>query len=185
MTGRRAPRVVIMGVSAVGKSTVGAALARELRVPFLDADDLHSKASVAKMGSGTALDDTDRGPWLHACGRALASQPGGAVIACSALARRYRDILVQECPDAFFVHLSASIDGVARRAESRTDHFMPPGLLHSQFATLEQLEPDENGVVVDAGQELSTTLSEIRSSPFPSSERGTPRADRLPDLINA
>jgi gluconokinase len=161
VTDRQKRRIVIMGVSAVGKSTVGAALAHELGIPFLDADDLHSKASVTKMASGTALNDTDRAPWLQACGRALANQPGGAVIACSALARRYREVLVRECADAFFVHLSASIDGVARRAESRVDHFMPAELLRSQFATLEDLEPDENGVVVDAGASLPTVLSEI------------------------
>lgn len=154
-------RVVVFGVSAVGKSTVGAHLAKVLGVPFIDADDLHPSTSIAKMARGEPLHDADRMPWLHACGRALASAPQGGVLACSALARSYRRVLVDEAPGATFVHLAAEFDLIRLRAEQRTGHFMPPALLESQFATLEPLEPEENGLVADADNELPVILAEI------------------------
>src|SRR5438093_8699296 len=87
------PLVVVMGVSGSGKSTVGAALAQRLRVPFADADDFHPEANIAKMTAGQALDDHDRHPWLEAIGAWLADHPDGGVMSCSALKRRYRDQL--------------------------------------------------------------------------------------------
>lgn len=143
-------RIVVMGVSAVGKSTIGRLLADELSLPFLDADDLHTPASVEKMRSGIALTDADRLPWLVECGRALAGSAGGAVIACSALTRAYRDTLRTEAPDAWFVHLHADPVHLQERAAQRTGHFMPPSLLASQLATLEPLAADERGMTVDA-----------------------------------
>lgn len=148
MTG--SPRIVVMGVSAVGKSTVGTALADRLGIPFLDADDLHPGASVEKMRAGLPLTDEDRAPWLRICGEALGTAPGGAVLACSSLARRYRDALRAVAPDAFFVYLAADRAHVLERASSRDGHFMPVSLLASQFDTLEPLERDESGATIDA-----------------------------------
>lgn len=143
------PLVVAMGVSGSGKSTVGAALAQRLRVPFADADDFHPAANIAKMTAGHALDDDDRRPWLEAIGRWLEDHgPGGGVMSCSALKRAYRDQLRAHARACEFLHLAGSPEVIARRQASRPGHFMPPSLLVSQFATLEPLEPDEPGVTV-------------------------------------
>lgn len=144
------PLLTVMGVSGSGKTTVGAALAQRLRVPFADADDFHPPENVAKMAAGTPLDDTDRLPWLHTIGDWLAAHAeGGGVISCSALKRSYRDVLREAAPALFFVHLDGSREVVARRVQGRPGHFMPAGLVDSQFATLEPLGPDENGVALD------------------------------------
>lgn len=152
-----APAIVVMGVSASGKSTVAAELARRLGVRSEDADDLHSRANVEKMAAGTPLDDDDRWPWLTAVGERLAHGVvgGGLVIACSALTRAYRDRLREACPHAVFVHLSGSPELLARRARERAGHFMPPGLLDSQLAALEPLQRDEPGVVVDVNASIA------------------------------
>lgn len=144
-----APLVVVTGVSGSGKTTVGAALARALDVPFCDADDLHPEVNVAKMASGRALDDRDRLPWLELVGHWLADHAeGGGVTACSALKRSYRDLLRSHAPAVGFLHLSADAEVLAERLASRSGHFMPPAMLRSQLATLEPLEPDEPGVCV-------------------------------------
>ncbi|WP_277501020.1 gluconokinase [Nocardioides sp. ChNu-99] len=145
------PLVVVMGVSGSGKSTVGAALAQRLRVPFGDADDFHPPANIAKMSAGHALDDADREPWLEAIGAWLAerAEARGGVVTCSALKRAYRDRIRESAPTAVFVHLAGSRAVIAARQASRPGHFMPASLLDSQFATLEDLEPDEAGFVVD------------------------------------
>lgn len=137
-----------MGVSASGKSSVGRALAGRLDVAFLDADDLHPQANVAKMAAGEPLDDDDRRPWLDAVGEAIAARDG-VVMACSALKRSYRDSIRRHAPDTVFVLLHGSTRLLTERATGRTDHFMPPSLLASQLATLEPLEDDERGTVVD------------------------------------
>jgi gluconokinase len=138
-----------MGVSGSGKSTVGAALAGRLRVPFEDADDLHPPENVAKMTRGEPLDDHDRWPWLERIGQWLAAHADGGVIACSALKRKYRDQLRHHCPSVEFLHLEGGRDVIEGRQASRPGHFMPASLLTSQFETLEPLAPDERGVVVD------------------------------------
>ncbi len=135
--------VVVMGVSGSGKSTVGAALAQRLRVPFIDADTLHPAANIAKMAAGEPLDDDDRYPWLERVGEWLAAQRDGAVVSCSALKRKYRDQLRAHCPGVEFVHLSGSAELIGGRLATRTDHFMPAALLRSQLDTLEPLGPDE------------------------------------------
>jgi len=144
--------IVVMGVSGVGKTTVGIELARRLGLDFIDADDLHSSENIAKMSAGVPLVDEDRWPWLDRVGAVLAGDPT-SVVACSALRRIYRDRLRATAPHTLFVHLDAAPARVAAQAEAREDHFMPPALLRSQIATLEPLEPDEHGirVVVDAG----------------------------------
>jgi gluconokinase len=140
--------LVVMGVSGSGKSTVGAALAGRLRVPFEDADDLHPQANIDKMTRGEPLDDDDRWPWLERIGQWLSGHADGGVIACSALKRKYRDQLRHHCPSVEFLHLEGGRDLIERRQASRPGHFMPRRLLTSQFETLEPLAPDEGGVVV-------------------------------------
>jgi gluconokinase len=142
-----------MGVSGSGKSTVGAALAQRLRVPFADADDFHPPANVTKMTAGHALDDDDRQPWLEAIGEWLAAHPDG-VMTCSALKRAYRDTLRRHSPEAQFIHLHGDREVITRRQATRPGHFMPASLLDSQFATLEPLEEDERGFVVDVDQSV-------------------------------
>jgi gluconokinase len=142
--------VVVMGVSGSGKSTVGAALARRLGVPFVDADTLHPSANVAKMAAGEPLGDDDRHPWLERVGEWLAGHGDGGVASCSALKRSYRDRLRAHCPAVTFLHLSGSPELIARRLAARSGHFMPAALLASQFDTLEPLGPDEAGVTVGA-----------------------------------
>ena len=149
-----------MGVSAVGKSTVGAELAERLGIPFLDADDLHDDAAVAAMSAGIALSDADRMPWLARVGDALAAQSGGAVIACSALALRYRDAIRASAPNVIFVHLDAPAEVLAIRAGAREGHFMPASLLSSQLATLEPLDDDERGFAVDASLPVADIVAE-------------------------
>lgn len=160
--GTAPPLVVVMGVSGSGKSTVGAALAQRLHVPFGDADDFHPEANIEKMAAGHALDDEDRAPWLAAIGQWLAERAttNGGVVTCSALKRRYRDRIVADAPDAVFVHLAGSRETIARRQASRPGHFMPASLLDSQFATLEDLEADENGFAVDIGQPVDDIVRE-------------------------
>lgn len=152
--------VVVMGVSGSGKSTVGAALAQRLRKPFADADDFHPEANVAKMSSGQALDDDDRRPWLDAIGRWLADHEAGGVMTCSALKRAYRDQLRSHAPDVVFVHLHGEREVITRRQSTRPGHFMPASLLDSQFATLEPLEADEAGFVVDVDQSVDQLVDQ-------------------------
>jgi gluconokinase len=150
--------IVVMGVSGSGKSTVGAALAQRLRVPFGDADDFHPAANIAKMTAGQPLNDDDRFPWLETIGQWLADHHDGGVMSCSALKRRYRDQLRKHCPEVEFVHLSGSPEVIGRRQASRPGHFMPPTLLDSQFATLEPLEADERGVTIDVDQNIDSIV---------------------------
>ena len=152
--------VVVMGVSGSGKSTVGAALAQRMRVPFADADDFHPAANIAKMSAGHALDDEDRYPWLESIGEWLAEHHDGGVMSCSALKHTYRDQLRRHCPDVAFLYLSGSHEVIRRRQASRPGHFMPAALLDSQFATLEPLGPDEAGIAIDVDQSIDAIVGE-------------------------
>ena len=152
--------IVVMGVSGSGKSTVGAALAQRLRVPFADADDFHPEANIAKMTAGHALDDDDRRPWLDSIGEWLAAHDEGGVMSCSALKRTYRDQLREHCPDVDFLHLAGTPEVIGRRQASRPGHFMPASLLASQFETLEPLAADEHGVDVDVDQNIDSIVNE-------------------------
>jgi carbohydrate kinase (thermoresistant glucokinase family) len=147
-----------MGVSGSGKSTVGAALARRLGVPFADADTLHPPTNIAKMTAGEPLDDKDRYPWLENVGEWLAGHRDGGVVSCSALKRKYRDQLRAHCPRVEFLHLSGSPELIGGRLAARSDHFMPAALLRSQFDALEPLGVDEIGVTVDAGQDVDAII---------------------------
>ncbi len=151
--------IVVMGVSGSGKSTVGAALAQRLRVPFADADDFHPPANIAKMSAGQALNDDDRYPWLEAIGEWLAQRcSDGGVMSCSALKHKYREQLRNHCPGTVFLHLSGTPDVIAKRQASRPGHFMPASLLASQFETLEPLEVDERGITIDVDQSIDAIV---------------------------
>ncbi|MFB7476990.1 gluconokinase [Kitasatospora sp. NPDC056184] len=168
---RRAPCVVVLGVSGTGKTTVARLLAERLDAPFADADDFHRPADIARMAAGVPLDDAVRGPWLESVGRWLHerdAEGAGCVVACSALKRRYRDILRAACPGAYFLHLTAGHDLLAERIGRRTGHFMPPSLLTSQLATLEPLEPDERGATLFVGQApelIADTAADLLARP--------------------
>lgn len=152
--------LVVMGVAGSGKTTLGAALSQRLGVPFADADDFHPTANITKMSAGTPLDDDDRAPWLETIGQWLAERAGtGGVISCSALRRRYRDVLRHAAPTVAFVHLDGAPDVIRRRVAGRPGHFMPPELVASQFATLERLDPDEHGVVLDLDQPVNDLVA--------------------------
>lgn len=152
-------RIVVMGPSGSGKSLVGAALAARLGARFVDGDDLHPRANVAKMAAGTPLDDDDREPWLDAVALVLVRQ-APIVIACSALRRTYRDRIRATCADAWFVELVVPSAELRQRV-SRRDHFMPAALLDSQLATLEPLATDEVGARVANDAGLESVVSRI------------------------
>jgi len=148
-----------MGVAGSGKSTVGALLAARLGVPYADGDAFHPAANVEKMTAGVALTDDDRWPWLDAVGGWLAGhEHPGAVAACSALRRVYRDRLRAAVPELTFLHLDGSVALIAERVGSRSDHFMPADLVASQFATLEPPAGDERAVIVDAAAPPETIV---------------------------
>jgi carbohydrate kinase (thermoresistant glucokinase family) len=145
-------RVVVMGVSGCGKSTLGHVLAGRLAVPFVEGDDLHSGANVAKMAAGQPLTDEDRGGWLQALSERLqqsVNQEQGLVVACSALKKIYRDVLRQGAPDVLFVHLQGSPEVLTQRLQQRTGHYMPATLLQSQLAILEPLTTSESALTLD------------------------------------
>lgn len=162
MIGRR-PLVVVMGVSGSGKSTVGRLLAESLGADFVDGDDLHPEANIAKMSAGVPLTDEDRYPWLTKVGQVLAlSGEQGCVIACSALRRSYRDVIRAEAGQAVFVELDGTRELLAARM-NRPGHFMPPSLLDSQLVTLEPLQQDEKGVRCDVSQPASALVTRIET----------------------
>ncbi len=145
-------RWVIMGVCGCGKSAVGRRVAALLGARFIEGDELHAPASIAKMASGVPLDDGDRAAWLQRLRdeiRAAREQHQGLVVSCSALKRRYRDHLREGDPALRFVHLHGQRDLIARRLAARQGHYMPPVLLDSQWAALEPLQPDEAGMTLD------------------------------------
>jgi gluconokinase len=160
--------VVVMGVAGSGKSTVGAALAQRLLVPFVDGDTLHPAANIAKMTAGEPLNDDDRHPWLDRVGEWLAGHRDGAVVSCSALKRQYRDRLRVSCPRIEFLYLNGSPELIGRRLATRSGHFMPAALLRSQFAALEHLGSDEPGVSVDAEQEIQAIIETFLRAGGPS-----------------
>lgn len=143
---------VVMGVSASGKSTVGRLLAQARGATYLDGDDFHPPENVARMAAGQPLTDADRQGWLVALSARLAqarSVGEGVVLSCSALKRRYRDVLRQGVPGLKLVYLHGSRELLAARIAARTDHYMPPSLLDSQLATLEAPQPDEAALTFD------------------------------------
>lgn len=144
----RLTKIVVMGVAACGKTSVGEALAARCGMSFVDGDGLHPAQNIAKMSRGEPLTDEDRSPWLDRVGAVLADRaahPGGVVVACSALRRLYRDrIRAGAGAGLAFVFLDITVEEARRRIAARRNHFMPPALVESQFATLERPagEPD-------------------------------------------
>jgi gluconokinase len=155
--------VIVMGVSGVGKSTVAAELVRRTGWAFAEGDDLHPEANRRKMAAGRPLTDDDRWPWLRRVAGWIGEQEAtgrSAVLTCSALRRRYRDVLTDGHPSVRFVHLVASPDALRGRLEHRTGHYMPASLLESQLATLEPLEAGEPGVEVAAEHDVVAVVDE-------------------------
>ena len=156
---------VVMGVSGSGKSLIGARLARELHVEFVEGDDLHPPDNVRRMAAGIPLTDTDRKSWLTAIAARLreAKRAGtGLVASCSALKRSYRDLL-RSSSDARvqFVYLAGTRALLAERMANRRGHFMPSGLLESQLDTLEEPAPDERAWVCDIRETPDTIVASL------------------------
>jgi gluconokinase len=142
--------LVVMGVSGSGKSTIASMLAHRLHWTYEDADWFHPKSNIEKMHHGEPLNDADRWPWLHAIADwidATRQSGGHGVIACSALKRAYRDILIGDRRDVRLVFLQGDRDLIARRIAARADHFMAPELLNSQFDALEPPQADERPII--------------------------------------
>jgi gluconokinase len=159
--------VVVMGVSGSGKSTIAEALARRLGWTFKDGDVFHPAANVAKMHAGHPLTDEDRWPWLRAIADEIdrVCRAGGqTIIACSALKRAYRDILVHGRNDVRIVFLDGSEALIASRLAARKGHFMPPRLLASQFATLERPQPDERVITVSIDAPVEAVVDNVLAS---------------------
>ena len=153
-----------MGVSGCGKSEIGRRLAHRLGLAYAEGDDDHPAANVAKMAAGTPLDDADRQDWLlilQARIRAAQQDGIGLVLSCSALKRRYRDLLRQGDPALLFVHLDGARDLIAARMQARGDHFMPLALLDSQLRDLEPLAEDEAGLRLDIRLAPERLIEEI------------------------
>lgn len=142
-------RVVVMGVSGCGKSTVGRLLAARLGLPYIEGDELHPAENVARMAAGTPLTDDDRLPWLQRVGERLSAEPRGAVVACSALRRRYRDRLREQAPGLRLVFLYGPAQLLAGRLAARQGHYMPASLLPSQLQALEPPQADEQALALD------------------------------------
>jgi gluconokinase len=149
-----------MGVAGCGKTTVGKELALRLKLPFSDGDQFHPKANIDKMSRGIPLDDNDRLPWLGSIAEYInETLDSGAVIACSALKQRYRDILIGNHGEQVrFVYLKISRTAVYERLKARKDHFMPPELIDSQFAALE--EP-VSVITISAEKSVDDIIEEI------------------------
>ncbi len=156
--------LVVMGVAGSGKSTIAYRLANRLGWPMAEADEFHPQANIDKMSDGTPLTDEDRWPWLQALADWMAAEAAAGrstVVTCSALKRSYRDLL-RTAPGVRvrFVWLRGDAETIGARMLSRQDHFMPTTLLTSQFATLEPLTEDEDGVAVDVEQAADVVVSQ-------------------------
>ena len=158
--------IVVMGVAGCGKITIGQLLAGRLGVPYAEADSFHPAANIKKLREGLALTDQDRQPWLAAIADHM-RRDSRLVMSCSALKRKYRDILRQAAPRTWFVHLVIGQEAALARVATRPGHFMPPSLVPSQFADLEPLG-DETGLDVDATSPpdkiISTVLDALAAS---------------------
>ncbi|WP_299651470.1 gluconokinase [uncultured Jannaschia sp.] len=154
-------KILVMGVTATGKTTLGIELAQALRGRFVDGDDLHPRGNVRKMARGEPLTDRDRAPWLDRVGRTLAESDGITVIACSALKRAYRNRIRARAGFVTLVHLTGDRDTLERRLKARIGHYMPASLLDSQLATLEPPTRDEWPIVVEAIRPRRRLVGEV------------------------
>jgi gluconokinase len=156
--------IIVMGVSGSGKSTIGERLADRLGWTYEDGDSYHPPGNVAKMHAGHPLTDDDRWPWLKAIADAIDRETAAGqrmVIACSALKRAYRDVIVHGRDDVRIVYLKGSRELIARRLKARKGHFMPPDLLDSQFATLQEPTANEGAIVVDIDASIEAIVDDI------------------------
>lgn len=157
---------IVMGVSGSGKTTIGRILAENQGLPFYDADDFHPPQNVEKMRSGQPLNDHDRKPWLDTLSRHISdwNRRGGAVLACSALKKSYRNTLRSDGNHVQFIYLKGSKEMILKRMNDREDHYMPPSLLDSQFEALEE-PPDAITVFIDNPPEkiIAEILNEFTS----------------------
>jgi gluconokinase len=167
-------RVVVMGVSGCGKSTVAQGIAQALGLHFVEGDGLHPLGNVQRMAAGTPLTDADRHGWLQAVASELsdtAAHGTGVVVSCSALKRAYRDQLRAAAPDTRFVYLHGTPELLHQRMHERTGHYMPPSLLQSQLATLEPPGPDEAPIAIDIQWPPAAIVAEaarqLRENPAP------------------
>lgn len=157
-----ADKFVAMGVSGCGKSSVGAAVAKELGITYIDGDDLHPPENIAKMSRGIPLTDADRAPWLVRVGQRLAAFDGPVVIGCSALKRSYRDIVRDKAGESVcFLHLEGSRETLSERMAKRSGHFMPVSLLESQLATLEPPGLGETAITADIDQPFDQLVDSL------------------------
>jgi gluconokinase len=157
--------VVVMGVSGCGKTFVGEKLAEAIGADFLEGDSFHPPENIALMSSGHPLDDAHRAGWLDAIGKRLAeiaAEGDTAVAACSALKRIYRDRLRRHCPRVAFVHLAIDKETARARISGRKGHFMPASLVDSQFADLQPLDADEDGITLDGTADVSHLVPAAR-----------------------
>jgi gluconokinase len=153
--------IIVMGVSGSGKTSVGKSLAEQLGWDFYDADDFHPPENIAKMASGIALNDSDRAPWLASLHDLISSTLKAGrrgVLACSALKERYRQQLLDSNPDVQIVYLKGTYDLIWSRMSKRSDHYMKPQMLQSQFETLE--EPD-HALTVSASKPVTEIVQEL------------------------
>jgi carbohydrate kinase (thermoresistant glucokinase family) len=153
--------IVVMGVSGCGKSTIGIALASRLGWPFEEGDRYHLPSSLEKMAAHTPLEDADRWPWLEKLAELIRRHEAAgqsSVLACSALKRAYRDVLRSGAPRVRFLHLHGAQEVLQARLDARKGHFFPPDLLATQYATLEPLASDEDGIVVDVALDPDTQV---------------------------
>jgi hypothetical protein len=153
-------KIVVMGVTGCGKTTVGIALADALSIEFIDSDVLHSEANKTKMSSGIPLTDSDREPWLQEVSKTLQKHES-VVVACSALKKSYRSTISAGAPSTKFVHLSGTKELIFARLSERSHHFMPIGLLDSQFQTLEHLDDSECGKDFDISKSIDEIVHEV------------------------
>ena len=156
--------IVVMGVASSGKTSLGERLAERLGWPFRDADSFHPPANVAKMSSGIPLTDEDRKPWLAAIAAwidELRGNGGNGIVTCSALKKAYREVIVGDRPDVALVYLKGSRELIGQRMAARQHHFMPPALLDSQFATLEEPGTDENPLVVQVEASKEAIVEQV------------------------
>lgn len=156
--------IIVMGVSGCGKSTVAALLAERLGWAFVEGDALHPRANVEKMSQGVPLTDEDRLPWLQEIAQTVqswraAGQPG--VVACSALRRRYREVIAGAAADVRFAYLQGDFQLIKQRLATRQGHYMPVSLLESQFSALEVPASDEPAMILDVRGEAEGLVAEI------------------------
>lgn len=156
--------VVMMGVSGSGKTTIAEGVAARFGWDVLEGDSFHPQSNIDKMSRGVPLDDSDRLPWLQAIAAAIDAHlaaAGSAVVACSALKRSYRDILIGARRNVVLVYLQGSPDLIATRVAARKGHFMPPALLDSQFAALEEPGPDEQPITVSVAPPIPAIVEAV------------------------